>query len=35
MIIEITGDDMYFQTITDRGRTVDAAVIRRRTDDGR
>jgi predicted phosphodiesterase len=35
MIIEIAGDEMHFQAMTDRGRTVDAGVIRRRIDDGR
>ncbi len=35
MVIEIAGDEMHFQTLTDRGRTVDAGVLRRRTDDGR
>ncbi len=33
MIIEITGDEMYFQAITDKGATVDSGVIRRRADD--
>ena len=34
MIIEITGDDLHFQAITDTGRTVDSGVIRRRTANG-
>lgn len=34
MIVEITGDEMHFQTITDKGVTVDSGVIRRRTDEG-
>jgi predicted phosphodiesterase len=29
MIAEIDGDDMYFQTISDRGETIDSGVIRR------
>jgi predicted phosphodiesterase len=29
MIVEIDGDDMHFQTITDRGQTVDSGTIRR------
>jgi 3',5'-cyclic AMP phosphodiesterase CpdA len=31
MIVEVDGDDMHFQTITDRGETVDSGVIRRET----
>ena len=29
MLVEVTGDEMYFQTITDKGQTVDSGVIRR------
>jgi predicted MPP superfamily phosphohydrolase len=29
MIVEIDGDDLHFQAITDRGETVDSGVIRR------
>jgi predicted phosphodiesterase len=29
MLIEIDGDDLYFQTISDKGVTLDAGVIRR------
>jgi predicted phosphodiesterase len=29
MIVEIDGDDMHFQTISDRGETIDSGVIRR------
>jgi predicted phosphodiesterase len=34
MIIEVAGDELYFQTITDEGRTVDSGVIRRQADEG-
>jgi predicted phosphodiesterase len=30
MVVEIAGDDLYFQTITDKGQTVDSGTIRRR-----
>ncbi len=33
MIIEIAGDEMYFQTLTDKGQTVDSGTIRRRTEE--
>jgi hypothetical protein len=33
MIIEIAGDELYFQAITDKGATVDSGVIRRRTEE--
>jgi 3',5'-cyclic AMP phosphodiesterase CpdA len=29
MIVEVDGDDMHFQAMTDRGETVDSGVIRR------
>jgi 3',5'-cyclic AMP phosphodiesterase CpdA len=29
MLVEIDGDDMYFQTISDKGMTLDAGIIRR------
>ena len=29
MIVEVDGDNLHFQTITDRGDTVDSGVIRR------
>jgi 3',5'-cyclic AMP phosphodiesterase CpdA len=29
MIVEVDGDNMHFQTLTDRGETVDSGVIRR------
>src|SRR5687768_8219267 len=29
MIVEVEGDNMHFQTLTDRGETVDSGVIRR------
>ena len=31
MLIEIAGDEMYFQTISRTGDTVDSGVIRRTT----
>jgi 3',5'-cyclic AMP phosphodiesterase CpdA len=30
MAMEIAGDELYFQTISDQGKTVDSGVIRRR-----
>ena len=30
MIVEIAGDEMYFQTIEAGGKTIDAGVIKRR-----
>lgn len=35
MIVEIAGDDLYFQSITDKGQTVDSGVIHRRADETR
>jgi len=29
MLVEVSGDEMYFQTITDRGQTVDSGEVRR------
>jgi len=29
MIVEIVGDDMYYQTITDTGKTVDSGKVHR------
>ena len=29
MLVEIVGDEMYFQSITDKGVTIDAGSIRR------
>lgn len=29
MLVEIAGDEMYFQTITDKGQAVDSGIIRR------
>jgi predicted phosphodiesterase len=34
LLMEITGDDLHFQAITDGGRTVDSGQIRRRVDTG-
>jgi 3',5'-cyclic AMP phosphodiesterase CpdA len=33
VIAEIAGDDMHFQTLTDRGETVDSGVIRRQAEE--
>jgi predicted phosphodiesterase len=33
MLMEIVGDELYFQTIDEDGKTVDSGVIRRRVDD--
>ena len=33
MLMEIVGDELYFQTINEDGKTVDSGVIRRRVDD--
>ncbi|HET9265859.1 MAG TPA: metallophosphoesterase [Vicinamibacterales bacterium] len=33
VIVEIAGDDMHFQTLTDRGETVDSGVIRRQAEE--
>jgi len=33
MLMEIVGDELYFQTINEAGKTVDSGVIRRRPDD--
>ena len=30
MIVEIAGDEMYFQTIEAGGKTIDSGVIKRR-----
>lgn len=30
MLVEIVDDEMYFQAISDQGKTVDSGVIRRR-----
>jgi predicted MPP superfamily phosphohydrolase len=32
MLMEIVGDQLHFQTITDAGRTVDSGIIQRRVD---
>jgi len=32
MLMEIAGDTLHFQTITDEGRTIDSGTIRRRAD---
>ena len=29
MLVEIDGDDMHFQTISDKGVTLDAGIVRR------
>jgi predicted phosphodiesterase len=34
LLMEIAGDDLHFQAITDGGRTVDSGQIRRRVDTG-
>jgi predicted phosphodiesterase len=33
MLMEIVGDELYFQTINEDGKTVDSGVIRRRVDE--
>jgi predicted phosphodiesterase len=33
MIVEVDGDELHFQALTDEGKTVDAGVIRRRGSD--
>lgn len=30
MLVEISGDDLYFQTIDENGRTIDSGSVRRR-----
>lgn len=35
MLVEVAGDDMHFQTITEDGRTVDAGVVRKAPSDSR
>ncbi len=35
MIVEIIGDELHFQTITDQGKTIDSGVIPRRLDEKR
>ncbi len=32
MIVEVDGDDLHFQTISETGQTVDSGVVRRNTD---
>jgi hypothetical protein len=32
MLVEVAGDEMYFQTITSRGQTVDSGVVKKGTD---
>jgi predicted MPP superfamily phosphohydrolase len=32
MLIEIVGDELYFQTITERGQTIDSGVVKKGTD---
>ena len=32
MLMEIVGDELHFQTITDAGRTVDSGTLQRRVD---
>ena len=32
MLVEVTGDELYFQTITSRGETIDSGVVRKGTD---
>jgi len=32
MLVEVAGDDLYFQTITEQGQTVDSGVVRKGTD---
>ena len=32
MLIEITGDELYFQTITEQGKTIDSGVVKKGTD---
>jgi hypothetical protein len=33
MLVEVAGDEMYFQTITEQGQTVDSGVVKKGTDD--
>lgn len=33
MLMEIVGDELYFETINEAGKTIDSGVIRRRPDD--
>ena len=35
MVMEITGNELHFQTISDEGKTIDSGVIARRLDDKR
>ena len=31
MLVEITGDELYFETLTERGQTIDSGVVRKST----
>ena len=33
MLMEIVGDELYFQTLNEAGKTIDSGVIRRRPDE--
>ena len=35
MVIEIIGNDLHFETISDNGKTIDSGVIHRRADEKR
>ena len=32
MLVEIVGDELYFQVVTERGQTIDSGVVRKGTD---
>jgi predicted phosphodiesterase len=32
MLVEVTGDELYFQVITERGQTIDSGVVKKGTD---
>ena len=32
MLVEIVGDELYFQTVTEQGRTIDSGVVKKGTD---
>jgi hypothetical protein len=32
MMVEAAGDEMFFQTITDKGQTIDSGVVKKGTD---
>jgi hypothetical protein len=31
MLVEVEGDDLYFQTITESGTTIDSGILHRQT----